>query len=156
MSAAQPRSGMSGARHAAPEPPYADADAAVHRIPGLGGLSTYTRRRLLERGRGVHIPQGWTPVHAGEPADKAYLVLEGSLRVVRGDQEVAVLGPGCLAGEMGLVDHRLRNARLTATEPVRALAWPRDAFLELRDELPDFEALVQQVAQGRHEDNRAP
>lgn len=122
-------------------------------VPGLGGISSYARDRLLELAVVVHIPVGWTPVHATEPADKAYLVMEGCLQVVRGDRHVASLGPGALAGEMGLVDHRLRNARLTATEPVRALAWPRAAFQQLRQELPDFEALVQQVTRHRHDEN---
>lgn len=124
-------------------------------LPGLHGLSAYSRRLLHERGRELRIPAGWTPVHRSEPADKAYLVLEGELRVVDGDHVVAFLGPGTLAGEMGLVDHRLRNARLTATAPVRVLAWPREDFQALRHELPDFDALVRQVTRERHDENDA-
>jgi CRP-like cAMP-binding protein len=66
---------------------------------------------------------------------------------------VARLGPGSLAGEMGLVDHRLRNARLTTAEPVRVLAWTSGDFARLRADLPDFEAHVQRVTRSRHDEN---
>ncbi|WP_445259032.1 Crp/Fnr family transcriptional regulator [Nocardioides aurantiacus] len=118
-----------------------------------GGVSAYTRERLLEVGRVVDIPDGWSPIHGGEPADQAYLVLEGRLRILRAGREVALLGRGSFVGEMGLVDHRLRNARVVATGPVRTLAWPRADFQQLRAELPDLEALLQQVTSQRHREN---
>lgn len=119
--------------------------AKVPNMPGLG-LPAYARRRLLEVGRVVHIPAGWTPVHGAEPAHQAYLVLEGRLCVVRGDREVAQVGRGSFVGDLGLDDHRVRNARVVAAEPVRAITWSGSDFALLREELPALEALLQQVA----------
>jgi hypothetical protein len=112
--------------------------ANVPNMPGLG-LPAYARRRLLELGRVVPIPAGWSPVHGAEPADRAYLVLEGRLCVMCGGTEVTLLGPGSFAGDLGLVDHRLRNARVVAVEPVRALTWSGSEFAQLREELPALE-----------------
>jgi hypothetical protein len=50
---------------------------------------------------------------------------------------------------MGLVDHALRSARVTVTEPVLAIAWPKDDFQESRQMLPDFDELVSATARAR-------
>ncbi len=122
-------------------------------LPGLRGISAYACRRLAECGRVVHVPTGWSPVSVGEPADAAYLVLEGRLRVARGDREVTTLGPGSLVGGTGVPDPLTRRARLTALEPVRALAWPTEEFQQLREELPDLEALLQHVVRQRRQEH---
>lgn len=131
----------------------ADRHSVLDDLPGLDTLSPATRQALVDRGREVRIPAGWAPIHESEPADKAYLVLSGHLCVMSGGREVASLGPGSLAGEMGLVDHRLRNARITASDPVLVLAWPKSDFQRLRGELADFEELVQATTQQRHQVN---
>ena len=130
-----------------------DTDLDLASLPDIGDLPPETLRRVAGSGRSLDIPSGWTPVHQSEPSDKAYLVLSGCFDVVRGGDRVARLGPGSLAGEMGLVDHRLRNARLSTTEPVRVLAWTDIEFAALRRELPDFEAHVQHLTQQRHDEN---
>ena len=122
-------------------------------LPGIGDLSAQTLHAVAAAGRSLSIPSGWTPMHQSEPADKAYLVLSGCFDVVRGGDRVATLGPGSLAGEMGLVDHRLRNARLSTTEPVRVLAWTDTEFAKLRDGHPEFDAHVRKVTQQRHDEN---
>lgn len=104
---------------------------------------------LAETGSVVRIPRGWTPVDQQEPADKAYVVLAGRLCVIRDGTEVAEIGVGELAGEMGLVDHRLRNARLTAKDVVEVLAWPREVFQQLRETHHDFDAVVRASAASR-------
>jgi CRP-like cAMP-binding protein len=60
-----------------------------------------------------------------------------------GDTEVALLGPGSFAGDLGLVDHRLRNARVVAVEPVRALTWSGSELAQLREELSASSAAAQ-------------
>jgi CRP-like cAMP-binding protein len=105
--------------------------------------------RLLEAGRLVHIPKGWTPIHDSVPSDKAYLILEGTVEVVDGDEVIAHVGVGAFVGEMGLVDHALRSARVTATDAVLAIAWPKKDFQELRQEFSDFDELVSSTARTR-------
>lgn len=119
-------------------------------MPQVAEPSPEARDDLAESGRVVRIPAGWTPIHQQEPADKAYLLLEGRLCVLRGGQDVADIRVGELAGEMGLVDHRLRNAQLTATEPVQILAWPADVFQAVRSRHDDVDRLVRACAEDRY------
>ena len=122
-------------------------------LPGVAALDPASVERLLEVGRLVHIPVGWSPINAHEPSDKAYLLLEGCVEAVAGDDVLAELGQGEFVGEMGLVEKALRSARVTVREPVLALAWPRSDFQRLREELPDFDALVTETSHRRRQEN---
>ena len=122
-------------------------------VPGLARLDPETVKHLLQAGRLVHIPQGWTPIRAHEPADEAYLIIEGCVEVVAGEETLADVCRGEIFGEMALVDHSLRNARVTVVDPVLAVAWPREDFQQLRADYPDFDDLVQTVARARTEEN---
>ena len=119
-------------------------------LPGLESLEDSERDRVLEVGRIVHIPGNWSAIHDKEPADEAYLVLEGTMRVDSDGEHVADIGPGDFAGEMGLVDRKLRNARVTTLGDVTALAFPRADFQSLRQEVSSFDDLVTHSAQERH------
>lgn len=130
-----------------------DAVPNLRDLPTIGVLPVATLEDLEQVGRIVQIPEGWSPIHQSEPADKAYVVLTGELCVARGGDTVATIGPGSLAGEMGLVDHRLRNARLVATGSVTVLAWPKADFESLRKTHQDFDLLVRHTVQERHADN---
>ncbi|MET0837666.1 MAG: cyclic nucleotide-binding domain-containing protein [Marmoricola sp.] len=118
-------------------------------IPGLESLEDSERRRVLEVGRIVHIPGSWSAIHDKEPADEAYLVLEGTMQVDNDGEHVADIGPGGFAGEMGLVDRKLRNARVTTRGDVTALAFPRADFQSLRQEISAFDDLVTSSTQSR-------
>jgi CRP/FNR family cyclic AMP-dependent transcriptional regulator len=120
-------------------------------LPGLETLDVAERARVLEVGRVVHIPADWAPIRDGEPADEAYLVLQGTMRVDNGSGHVADIAPGGLAGEMGLVDRRLRNARVTTVGDVRVLAFPKGDFNALRRELPGFDELVRRSTRARQQ-----
>jgi CRP/FNR family transcriptional regulator, cyclic AMP receptor protein len=122
-------------------------------VPGLAGLEPKTVEKILEVGRLVHIAEGWTPIRANEPADEAYLVLEGCVEVIDGEEALADVCRGEFFGEMGLVDQSLRNARITVVDPVLAVAWPREDFQRLRGDFPDFDALVSSTARRRAEEN---
>ena len=119
-------------------------------LPGLESLEDSERDRVLKVGRIVHIPGNWSAIHDQEPADEAYLVLEGTMRVDSDGEHVADIGPGDFAGEMGLVDRKLRNARVTTSGDVTALAFPRNDFQALRQEVPSFDDLVTRSTQQRH------
>jgi CRP/FNR family transcriptional regulator, cyclic AMP receptor protein len=123
--------------------------ADVQQVPGLAALAPETVEQALKAGRLVHIPEGWTPIHDSVPSDKAYLILEGTMDVVDGDEVIARVGVGAFVGEMGLVDKALRSARVTATDAVLAIAWPKEDFQKLRQEFSDFDELVSTTARER-------
>jgi CRP-like cAMP-binding protein len=120
-------------------------------LPGLDSLAESERARVLEVGRVVHIPSSWSLIRDSEPADEAYLVLEGTMRVDSDGEHIADIGPGELAGEMGLVDRKLRNARVTTVGDVTALAFPRADFQSLRTEIQAFDELATASTRERRE-----
>lgn len=122
---------------------------SVRDLPGLEPLTEAERAQVLEAGRVVHIPGDWAPIHKLEPADEAYLVLEGVMRVDNGEDHVADIGPGGFAGEMGLVDHKLRNARVITSGDVVALAIPGPQFHALRRDVPAFDTIVTESTRAR-------
>ena len=76
---------------------------------------------------------------AGESADAAYVVQEGSFRLAseqKGEAGVTV-GPGALIGEMALLTETKRPATATACEPSTVMRIPRTLFLKMLEGYPD-------------------
>jgi CRP/FNR family cyclic AMP-dependent transcriptional regulator len=74
-------------------------------------------------GRAVEIefPAERVIARQGEIGTGFFLVVEGSVRVVRDGKEVAVLGPGEFFGELSVLDGLPRVAQVVAIEPTRCL-----------------------------------
>jgi CRP-like cAMP-binding protein len=69
----------------------------------------------------------------GQPADSAFILESGAVNVMTrlpggGEAGVATLGPGCVIGEMALLDSGLRSATVVAREPVAGYVLERDGF----------------------------
>jgi CRP/FNR family transcriptional regulator, cyclic AMP receptor protein len=85
-------------------------------------------------GRAVEVdfPAGHVIARQGEIGTGFFLIVSGSVRVVRGGDEVAVLGPGEFFGELSVLDRMPRNATVSAEAATRCLAlasWDFDRIL---------------------------
>lgn len=105
--------------------------------------------RISAHGRRVNLPQGWSPIWEDTPADKAYILLDGTVSVRRDGAEIAVLGAGDIVGEAAIVGHSLRTATIVATSPLAAIHFTDDDIRELIDEMPTFAERIAEVAQSR-------
>jgi len=77
------------------------------------------------------VKDGEVLVHEGSVDDRLYVVVDGSLDVVKyvesdARQTVATLGPGDLAGEMGFVDGTSYQSSLVARGSARVLCLARE------------------------------
>jgi len=108
-----------------------------------------TIRRLARVGRPINIPERWAVMVQNTPADKAYIILAGSVEIRRDDAVVATLSAGDVIGEMAIVSGRLRNATVIAVTPVKALHLTDDDVETLLAEDPDFAAKLDRVATSR-------
>ena len=89
----------------------------------------------------------------GDPSDCLYLVLEGSVSVVVGDEQdpeqemvVAYLSPGDFVGEMGLFGEEIRTANLVARTDCELARIGYDRFHQVRGMFPDvLYALMTQI-----------
>jgi len=124
-----------------------DQVPAEHRdVPVLAALDDRQAAEVWAAGRPVHIPSGWSLVVEKEPPDRAYLLLDGRVRVQRHGSEVATLERGDLVGEVGLLRHRLRSATVTALRDLTALVIPHEAFDRLVRDIPAFREQVEALA----------
>ncbi|MFB9315657.1 Crp/Fnr family transcriptional regulator [Nocardioides plantarum] len=105
--------------------------------------------RISARGRRVTLPQGWSPIWEDTPADKAYILLEGTVSVRRDGTEIAQLGPGDIVGEAAIVGHTLRTASIVALTPLVAIHFTDADVNALLTELPSFREKVTAVVESR-------
>jgi CRP-like cAMP-binding protein len=118
-------------------------------IPRFGDLSKDEMQRVVDAGRPVHVPKGWSLLNESTPPDQAYLVIDGTLEVTHRGKRVAQLERGDIVGEIALTAHRLRTGTVTALEPLEMLNIPHDAFQELYDDIPAFRDAVDKTVESR-------
>ncbi|MCW2797449.1 cyclic nucleotide-binding domain-containing protein [Nocardioides sp.] len=105
--------------------------------------------RICATGTHVTLPQGWSPIWERTPADKAYVLLAGTVSVRRNGDEIAQLGPGDIVGEAAIVGHSLRNASIVALTPLELIHFTSQAVLSLCDEMPGFRQAIDVVTTER-------
>ena len=104
--------------------------------------------RISASGTRVTLPQGWAPISESTGADKAYVILDGTVSVRSRGDEVAQLGPGDIVGEQALLHHSLRTATIVALTPLELIHFTKEQLDRLDVEMPAFhEALEKTAAQ---------
>ncbi|KAA1421951.1 cyclic nucleotide-binding domain-containing protein [Nocardioides humilatus] len=100
-------------------------------------------------GRRVHLPEGWSPIWKDTPADKAYIILDGTVSVRRDGEEIAQLGAGDIVGEAAIMGHSLRTATIVALTPLDTIHLTDETLIQLDKEMPSFHQALVEVAQSR-------
>jgi hypothetical protein len=87
----------------------------------------------------------------GATGDCMYLIVSGSVRIVRGahQEEIARRLAGEAIGEMSLLSHRSRTATMIAGEPVKVLIVNHRAFEQILRKSPDVCLAVMQALSDR-------
>ena len=105
--------------------------------------------RISAAGTRVTLPQEWSPIWETTPADKAYILLAGTVSVRHHGEEIAQLGPGDIMGESAIVRHSLRTASIVALTPLDLIHLTSETVLHLRDEMPSFHDALESVVLAR-------
>ena len=105
--------------------------------------------KISGAGRRVHLPEGWSPIWKDTPADKAYIILDGTVSVRVDGNEIAQLGAGDIVGEAAIMGHKLRNATIVALTPLDTIHLTDETLLKLDAEMPSFHEALVEVAQSR-------
>jgi CRP-like cAMP-binding protein len=106
----------------------------LERSAVFGVFSTRMREQLGAGGAQVSLEAGRLLCQQGDPSDAAWLVLKGAIEVRStmpdGAQVcIAVLGPGEVAGEMGVLDAAPRSADMAAARNTELLRISAGAFV---------------------------
>lgn len=115
-------------------------------------FDSFTPREVAQisaHGRRVRLPEGWSPIWEQTPADKAYIILDGTVSVRRDGQEIAQLGPGDIVGEAAIVGHSLRTASVVALTKLTAIHFTDADLKELLEEMPSFREKVTALVDAR-------
>lgn len=79
-----------------------------------------------------------TLLEAGDSGDSLFIVVDGRMRVHRGDHTLATLGEHDPVGEMSVLARRPRSASVTAESDTLLLEISANAFNELMDDHPEI------------------
>ena len=100
-------------------------------------------------GTRVTLPEGWAPISESTGADKAYVILSGTVSVRSHGEEVAQLGPGDIVGEAAIVNHSLRTATIVALTPLELIHFSKEQLERLSVEMPIFHDALEKTAAER-------
>ena len=88
-------------------------------------------------------------LHHGEWPDDLLALEDGQVEVRPDGDVVATLQSGCVVGERGGLRRALRNADVVAKTDVRVLFFHRNKIRALRDDVPEIDEKLQQLADAR-------
>lgn len=84
-------------------------------------------------------------IREGDPGDALYFVVEGKVRVEKGDRRIAELGEREVFGEMALLDAGPRSSSVIADSDVLLLRIGRDDFGDIMRERPEVSLGIMKV-----------
>ncbi len=90
-------------------------------IPIFSELSEAEAKRLATFATETSAAEGQILMKEGDYSVELIAVEEGTADVIQGGKKIASLKKGDLIGEMGLLEHRPRNADVIASSPMRLI-----------------------------------
>ena len=107
---------------------------------------------VADRAGEAEFPPGRRLITQGQVGNGLFVVIDGSVRVVRDDEELAAIVPGEVVGELGVIDQMPRAASVVAAEPTRTLTLSSWDFLDAVEGDPRLALGVMRVLAARLRD----
>ncbi len=105
--------------------------------------------KISSAGTRVTLPEGWAPISERTGADKAYIILSGTVSVRQHGKEIAQVGEGHIVGEAAILNHSLRSASIVALTPLELIHFTPEQLNRLAVEMPKFAEQLDAVAKER-------
>ena len=105
--------------------------------------------RISASGTRTKLPEGWAPISERTGADKAYVILDGTVSVRKSGEEIAQLGPGEIIGEAAIMGHSLRTASIVALTPLELIHFTKEQLERLAEDMPKFHDALEKTAAAR-------
>ena len=105
-------------------------------VPLFSSCSNRELQKIARAADEITVDEGREIVTQGATGHEAFIIIDGTARVVRNDQEIATIGPGDYFGELALLDGGPRTASVVATSPMTLLVLGQREFAGLIDEVP--------------------
>ena len=105
-------------------------------IPLFSALNKKDLQRIAKSSNEITLPAGSVLVDQGDMGREAFVLIEGTATVSRNGRKVGTLGPGDAVGELALLDHGPRTARVSADTDLTALVLSAREFAGVIEEVP--------------------
>jgi CRP-like cAMP-binding protein len=118
----------------------------LERAPIFGEIGRDPTRLLAFSAEEMRLKAGSRLFERGTPAEGAFVLLEGRLRLVAGSSEPVEreVGPGTLIGEMALLVPTERPCDAFAVGDVHLLSVSRPLFRRMLEEFPELALVLRQ------------
>jgi CRP-like cAMP-binding protein len=93
--------------------------------------------------------EGATVVKEGAYSNHFYAIQEGTVKVERGGEHLADLGPGDVFGEQGLLERQERSASVVATSPLRVIKIEHWELSRMRKAMPQVVEELERKVEAR-------
>lgn len=116
--------------------PIAASDSNLASCPLLAGMTAEERQQVLDLMEHLDYPANETILREGKTVQFLWILARGRCRVMKsmksgGDQELAVLEPGAVFGEMSFIHPGPHSASICTLTDVEVLRLSRRQFEEL-------------------------
>jgi CRP-like cAMP-binding protein len=110
----------------------------LKRVPLFGGCSKKELETLALIADEIDLNEGAVLTREGQPGREFFVLIEGTVEVTQGGEEVARLRDGDWFGEIALLTKASRTATVTAASPVRVLVVTDRAFRQVLEATPSI------------------
>jgi CRP-like cAMP-binding protein len=114
----------------------ADKLEILRTVPLFADLEDRSLQAVAILAREVTFKAGEVIMLEGEIGDGFYVILDGTVRIDRGDRAIRSMTAGGFFGEIALLEQRPRTATATAVSDVTALELGHHEFERLLDTMP--------------------
>jgi CRP/FNR family cyclic AMP-dependent transcriptional regulator len=111
---------------------------SLHQVPLFSACSRKELSMITNISQRTTLPQGFVLISEGSPAEDVYVVLKGSLKVVKGDSAISYLREGAVVGELALLDQGPRTASVVCESECVVLRFSRGDFYKIMKKIPDL------------------
>jgi CRP-like cAMP-binding protein len=112
--------------------------AALHRVDLFAAVPGRVLAAVAEVATEVRLAPGDVVIEEGAVEAHLYAVVEGRVRVHRGEQSLVELGPGRTVGELAALVPKPRTASVTAEEPTLVLRLDKTVLDDLLVDWPEL------------------
>jgi CRP/FNR family cyclic AMP-dependent transcriptional regulator len=105
-------------------------------VPLFADMDARELSRVAVVAEEVVFPAGSLVFAEGDYGDSLYFIVEGTVRVHRGDATLATLGERSYFGEMAILDGEPRSASISCESDCLLLRIDQDSFLRILEQQP--------------------
>lgn len=107
-------------------------------VPLFSGCTKQELQKLAMIADEIDLRDGSALTREGQPGREFFVLIDGTVDVIQGDERVSQLGAGDWFGEIALLTNAPRTATVMATSPVRVLVVTDRAFKQVLEQTPSI------------------